>query len=267
MKKRPLVIVAIVTASLVGLVLLKNLVAQAALIGGMKALTGLRVSVGGIQVGLLRTSIGIRGVRIANPRGFSDPVMVDLPELYVNYRLLPLLGGRVHLEEVRLHLREVVVEKNAAGQLNLSSVKAVRQAQTEPAKPAPSSNKPTPLQIDVLHLQIGKVIYKDYTAGPQPRVQEFIVNVNERYEHITNPQTLVSVIVVKTLAKTTIARLANFDVGALRGQAEDVLRGATTLATHALGSAAGMGQSVGEEAAQTADQAFKAFKHLLPKEQ
>lgn len=129
MTRKPLVIVAIAAAALVGLVLLKNVIAQAALVGGVQALTGLRVSVGGMDVGLLRTSIGIRGVRIANPRGFTDPVMVDLPELYVDYRLLPLLTGRVHLDEVRLHLREVVVEKNAAGWLNLTAIPAVRQAQ------------------------------------------------------------------------------------------------------------------------------------------
>lgn len=49
------------------------------------------------------------------------------------------------------------------------------------------------------------------------------MNVNERYEHITNPQTL--------------------------------------------GSAASLGQDVGEEAARTADKALKALRQLLPTDQ
>ena len=264
--KKPWVLIGIVMAGLGVLLVLKNIVAKTVLIGGIKAVAGVDASIEHMDVGLLRTSIGIRGLRLANPSGFPDNIMVDLPELSVHYQLLPLLQGRVHLEEVRLHLREVVVEKNAQGQLNLTTIPAVQQAQTQPARQAPPAKK-TSLQIDVLQLQIGKVIYKDYTAGPQPRVQEFLVNINERYEHITNPQALASLIVIKALAKTSIAQLAHFDVGALRGQAEDALRGATSLATHALGSAAGLGQEAGKEAARTADKTLKAFKKLLPRDQ
>ena len=262
--KKPWIIIGIVIAGLGGLFVLKNSIAKVILVGGIKAIAGVDASIEHMDVGLLRTSVGVHGLRIANPRGFPDPTMVDMPELYVDYALLPFFAGQVHLQEVRIHLREVVVEKNATGQLNLASVTAVRQAQTARPAQAPPPGKPTPLLIDVLQLQIGKVVYKDYTAGPQPRVQEFIVHINERYEHITNPQALASLIVVKALAKTTIARLANFDVTALRGQAEDALTGAATLATHALDSAAGLGENVGEEAARTAGKTLKAFKKLLP---
>lgn len=257
----------IAVAALLGLTALKNVVAKAALIGGVKAAAGLDVAVRQVDVGLWNTAIGIRGLQLANPSGFPDRVMVDLPELYVNYRLLPFLRGRVHLEEVRLQLRELVVEKNAQGQLNLTAIPAVRQAQAHPAGASAPPAKAPPLQIDLLRLQIGTVTYKDYTAGPAPRVQTFRVNLDERYEHITHPEALASLIIVKALATTSIAQLAHFDVGALRGQAQEALRGAVGLAAQTLGSAAGLGHEAGEEAARTADKTLKAFKKLLPTHQ
>ncbi|MFH1790840.1 MAG: hypothetical protein ABH885_02515, partial [Candidatus Omnitrophota bacterium] len=54
--------------------------------------------------------------------------------------------------------------------------------------------------IDRLRLKIGKVSYKDYSARQgTPRVMEYNINLDEEYTNITNPYTLVSLIVVKAL--------------------------------------------------------------------
>ena len=54
--------------------------------------------------------------------------MVDLSEIYVDYNLGAIMGGKVHFEEVRLHLKEFVDVKNEAGELNLNSLRAVKEA-------------------------------------------------------------------------------------------------------------------------------------------
>jgi hypothetical protein len=74
-----------------------------------------------------------------------------------------------------------------------------------------------------IELKIGKVVYKDYSRGTEPFVQEFNVNLNERYSNITDPYKLVSLIVVKALWNTTIASLANFNLDGLKGTISDTL--------------------------------------------
>jgi len=68
----------------------------------------------------------------------------------------------------------------------------------------------------VLNLKIGKVIFKDYSNGIPPKVSEFNVNIDQRFENITDPQALAKLIIVKALMNTTIANLANFDLGSLK---------------------------------------------------
>ena len=220
--------------------LAKNVIAQAALCGGVKAMTGLSLHTDRIEVGLLKSAVGVRGLRLGNPPGFSDPVMIDIPEVYVDYDLGAFLKQRVHLEEVRLHLKELVVVRNQQGQLNLNSLKPIQESKQQPrgqAATRPSQQAIPEIQIDRLHLQIGKVVYKDYTARGAPLIQEFPINLDEWHQHITNPTVLAGLIVSRALMKTSIARVTGFDLGPLQAQVSEQLTQATQLVGTAVGTA------------------------------
>ena len=88
------------------------------------------------------------------------------------------------------------------------------------------SAKAPEIQIDSLTLKVGKVVYKDYSKGGEPSVQEFNINLDERYQNIDDPNKLVSLIIVKALANTTIAKLTNFDLKGLEGTIGDTLASA-----------------------------------------
>lgn len=263
MIRQPVKIVGLVMLALtVGMLLAKNLIASAALSGGVKAITGLTTQVNGVQVGLLKTVVGIDGLRVLNPAGFPEAVMVDVPELYVDYDLGALLKGRTHLERLRLHLRELNVVTSADGRLNLKAVKAL--------EPGAASRQPTgrapAFQIDVLELKVGKVVYADYTKSP-PLVREFAVNIDERYERITNPTAFAGLVVSRALVKTTIASLANFDVRALESNVRDILRqsaqrvGATV--TEGVGAAGQLGSDTLDAAQGAVEGASGTLKRLL----
>ena len=259
-------------AAVVGLGIVKDLVAQAAVSGGVQALTGLRVRMDRLHVGLLRQVVHVQGLRVLNPDGFQDPVMVDLPELYVDYDLWAFLGGKVHLKDVRVHLRRLVVAKNEQGELNLASVPVVQQQQHPPAGTSSSSGKPLALRIDRLHLHIGTVVFKDASPRAMTHEQSFPINVDEHYTNITHPEALASLILTKALAKTTIARLTGLDVGALSQQAGAALKAVAGQATKELQSAAGKTAGVAKEAAgraseaagEAAGQVGDALKKFLP---
>jgi hypothetical protein len=177
---------------------------------------------------------------------------MDMPELFVNYDFASILKGKIHLEELRLDLKEFIVVKNEKGALNLDSLKAVqRSKETKEEKPKEESKMPD-MQIDVFHLKIGRVLYKDYSGGGKPQVNEFNIGLDEKYENITNPQALASLIITKALMNTTIAKLTNFDLGSLQQDAMGVLKLGTSAATETVGKAAETLGGVAEKGAGVA---------------
>ena len=228
MKKGWIVAISILVALLVVL-MAKDMIIKASVESGVAHVTGLKLDIRYLNVGIFRTAVSIKGLRVFNPRQFTDRVMVDMPETYVDYDLPAILGGKVHLRDLRINLKEFVVVKDKNGELNLNSLKVVAAKKKGAEAPeAQGGNMPT-IMIDNLELKIGKVIYKDYSSGSTPSVKEFNVNLDERYTNIDNPYALVSIIVVKALMNTSIAGLANFDLNSLKGPVMDTLLKATKI--------------------------------------
>ena len=239
MKKKPLApLLVMLAAAVVVLGVAKNVIAKTALESGVRLITGLALSIDRMDVGLLRSAVGIRGLQLRNPAGFPDPVMMTLPELFVDYDLGAFLGGKVHLEAVRLHLQEFVVVRDRNGRLNLDALNVVKQSsEAKKGKAAAKQTAAPSMRIDALDLHVGKVIYKDYTAGDPPRIQEFAVNIHERYQNITNPYVLGGLVVSRALMQTSIAKLANFDLGSLQSLAQSQLQQAQQLVGDAVTAA------------------------------
>lgn len=274
----------------VGVAFAKNAIARGVVIGGVKALTGLQLELDQMDVGVLKTFVGMRGLKLHNPQGFSDPIMVDIPEVLVDYDLGAFLRGQTHLETVRLYLKELVIVKNAEGQVNLHQVTALKQSAKEPApstpKPAEQPSAPGALRIDSLWLKVGTVTYKDYSKGSTPSVKAFPINTEQQYSNITNPQVLVALITSQAIMHTALARLPDMKLPALEGLSLEQFKAATgavgemvgktaksasDLAGQALDSAGTTGKDLGDLGSKTLDTAkdtvgetTEAIKKLLP---
>jgi len=255
--KRWMRIVVITFVVLFVVSIFKDIAFKAALEKGVEIVTGLRLSVGGFSVGVLRPVVRIKNLKLYNPKGFEEPVMAFAPEIYVDYVPLSFLGGKIHLREVRFNLAEFTVVKNKSGQLNLNSLKSV--SSQKQAKPATAkSGKAPQIKIDKLTLKIGKAVYKDYSSGPTPTVKEFDVNIDETYTNIDDPATLVSLIVVKALMNTSIAGMANFDVKGLSGSVSYAMANAEKTMASAKDAAAQTEQTV-RKAAESFTGMFKSL--------
>ena len=255
--KRWMIITAIALAVLLTMSLAKDLIIKVVVEKGVEVVTGLRLSTGSFNVGIFRPVVSIKNLKVYNPKGFEDPLMVDAPEIYVDYDLLSMIGGNAHLKEVRFNLAQFTVVKNRAGQLNLDALKLVA-AQKQGKPSATKAGKAPQIRIDKLSLKIGKVVYKDYSSGGAPSVREFNVNIDETYTNIDNPATLVSLIVVKALMNTSIANLANFDISGLSGSISDKLSGAQNAVASAQKTAAEAEETV-KKTADTLSGVFKSF--------
>ncbi len=270
--KKTVIIISVIFALFIVLYFGKNLIVKTSITAGVKAMTGLKLSIKSMNIGILNTLIGIKGLQLFNPPGFVDKLMVDLPEVYVDYNFGAFIKKKVHLEEVRLDLKEFSVIRNEKGELNLDSLRVVEEKKEEKVEgeegKEEEKTKMPELQIDVLELKIGKVVYKDYSKGTPPKVREFNVNIDERFENITNPRTLISLIIVKALKNTVIARLTNFDLGALQEDVAEKLKETTRkvveTADKALETGKDLEKKVKDTARETIEKATDAIKKILP---
>lgn len=220
------VVLFLLAGLLVVLFVWRNALVKVAVEKGVEAVTGLRVTMGTFNLGLYKSVVKATDLKIYNPEGFPEEVMMDIPEVFVNYDLPEILKKKVHFYEMRINIKEFVVVRNEKKELNLRSLKSIRRTKSE------ESGEPrglAALKIDQLDLQIGRVIYKDHSARGGAAVKEFTVNTREGYRDISNTRSLISLIVFKALAKTTVSTLTNFDLAVLKGAISEVLKTAVTL--------------------------------------
>lgn len=246
-KKAGIIVVALVAAVLV-LSGMKNGIAKFAIDTAAERITGIKLGIGSLNMSIIKTFIGIKDFRVYNPAGFKDKIMADIPEIYVDYDLPAALKGDVHLYDMRLDLKECFIIKNENGLLNLDSLKTI-QKQSKKSKPkqAPEASD-SDFQIDRLELKIGRVVYKDYSSGIAPNVLQFNINLNEKYENITDPDALVSLIIVKVIMNTTIGRLIKLDITGLQDTIGNTLSSATHITGRATKAVGGAGKALTETA-------------------
>jgi len=252
--------------------LVKDLAIKVSVEKGVELVTGLKLKIGSINVGILKPVVHIKNLKLLNPRNFPDRTMIDMPEIYVRYNLPAIIGGKIHLPEVRIALKEFIVVKNSKGELNLDSLKVVEAEKKGEAPSKEAAGKAPEIQIDSLTLSIGKAVYKDYSKGGEPVVREFNVDLNEKYTNVNDPYALASLIVVKALMNTSISSLANFDLKGLQGTVGDTLGKAEKIASgavtqvQAVAAAAGVGGATGEtakSAQETVKKTAETLKNVL----
>ena len=253
MKKILTSILILILIMFVGVSLIKDTAAKIAVEKGVEMVTGLKLRVGTFNIGIIRTLIGIKSLKLYNPYGFEDKIMLDMPEIYVDYDLGAIFKNKIHLNVVRINLKEFIVEKNKDGELNLDALKPVQDGGKKTEPKSKEKGAMPEIQIDNLELKIGKVIYKDYSKGGKPSVQEFDINLNEKYQNINDPAKLVSLIVVKALMNTSIAKLTNFDLGSLSDSLGGTLTEAQKVLTENVAVLQESGKQVTEVAKETTD--------------
>jgi len=221
MKKLFLFLLIIVLATLLVFFVAKNFIVKIAVEKLVETTTGLPLTIKHLDINIPATTVNINDLVLMNPRGYRERIMIDMPEIYVDYDLRAIIKGEIHLKEARIYLKEFIVVKNRKGDLNLSAFKSVKK--TRRPKKIEKKGKAPKLQIDLLELKVGKVIYKDYSGGGAPTVKEFNVNIHEKFRNIDDPDKFVNLVIAKALSKTSIARLADFDLAALHASLRDIV--------------------------------------------
>ena len=246
------------------LVLARNVVVKAAVEGGVRAVTGMPLNIRKLDLNLSKTFVDVENLVVKNPAGFHDTVLVDIPKILVDYNFSDILRGKVHLENLEFDMEQFTVVKNEKGELNLDRLRALQGTQetsVQAPKPEPKAPaKPMPIQIDMMRLKIGKVVYVDYSGG-SPSTKEFSINLDQSFENITDLNSVVRLIVLKAMMSSGISNLVNFDIGSLEGSLTGAFNTSTKLAAQVAAKSLDTLKTAAGDPNAIADQAGNVFKN------
>jgi hypothetical protein len=119
------------------------------------------------------------------------------------------------------------------------------------------------IRVNNMALKVDKVVYKDYSKGGEPSVREFKIGIDQTYHNINNLQALVSLIIVRSLAQTTVANLTGVDISGLSNAVSGTLKGATETTKKVIGETSETTKKVVGETTETLKKTTENVKDLF----
>lgn len=177
--------------------------------------TAAPVHIDGFSLGVFSQSVRISGFKMYNPKGFPRAILVDLPKINVRYDLGALLKKKLHLLNVEIEIREIGLERNKESKLNVDELKVVKQGKKQVSKPV----EQIPMQIDMLTLDIGRIVSKDYSTSAGLVVKVYDINIRKSYKNITSVQQLAALILAEPMKAAGIQGASIYGVTMLTGVA------------------------------------------------
>ncbi|MFH0826269.1 MAG: AsmA family protein [Candidatus Omnitrophota bacterium] len=216
--KKILIILGIVLIGLVVLGLVKDQVIKGTLTVAVSKMVGAPVEMDGFRLRLLGQSVEITGFRIYNPEGFSKAALIDIGKIRVALDAGALLKGKLHLRNAELTLKEMTLETNQEGKLNVDALKVAKTPPAKEKEKGPSSPaKQMPFTIDELRLAIGKLVMKDYSIPGMPAIKVNEINIDKTYKNITSTQQLLALILSEPLKAAGIQGAAIYGAAMMTG--------------------------------------------------
>ncbi|MGB2600969.1 MAG: hypothetical protein WBD12_03015 [Candidatus Omnitrophota bacterium] len=221
---------------------------------------GTKLDIASMQVGIVRPVIAIKGMKLYNPKGYPTKIMAEIPEIYVHYNLPEMVKGKVYLEELRFSMKELNIVKNYEGKVNLNSIKPVENEEDGKQIEEQDKGKVPEVYIKTFFLKAGDVYYRDYSkSSEQPTVNKFEINLDEKYENISDPYTLVRLIIYSVLMNTTVSNVVNVPMAGVK----DVYKTGTKVVTTAVKKAGEVTETAARDAEDVLKKAAAGFGSFL----
>jgi len=169
----------------VALVLLKDVLAKSLTERNLRDATGMDAHIASMEVGLATPTMNMEGLKIYNPAGFGGGVMLDLPEMRVEYDANAAGNGKIRLKTLRMHLAELHLVKDKNGVSNLDLLDKHTKKKRDGHKDKDVSLGDNFDGIETLYLTIDKLRITDLT---NPRNNQ-IINVGMKDVVMQNMKT------------------------------------------------------------------------------
>jgi hypothetical protein len=207
---------------LVVLFLSLNFIARVSVEIGAKKITGFPLKIGSVDVRLFSSKLDVRDLTLMNPPEYQEKMFVDMPELYIDYRLRSMLGGAPHINDMLINIKQLVIVKTDKGDSNAMKLKGVVFS-------GKSSSKYT---IDKLHIHIGTVTLKDY-SHPKPTERNTRLDIDVTYPNITDSTDITRLVLLTVMSQVKLPDIGikaddlKKGLSSVTNQVGQVLKGAT----------------------------------------
>lgn len=221
---------------------------RSAISQSIQEVTGFPATIERVHVNLRGSEVGIYGVQINNPAGFSDELFASIPEIFIDFDFSQFISDRkLHFEVIRLNLAHVSIARNERGQTNLDLIKTLKKDKKEKAALKMPKRSKQAFLVDEFVLTIRKVSYHD-RFFPVPMDRTIDVNINDEvFRGVQNAGDIVRIVLMKIIYSASFGNLGapvdffkqQFDQSLL--QAQEILNLSTGLARVVGGQALGEG--------------------------
>ena len=201
MKKALLVILVILVVIVVGVLMARNIIVKTMLENWVEKLIGLKIRLKSIDIGIFKTDVEVKELEVDNPAGYSDKYLTQIPDIYIDYALEDIIHGFMHFPEIDINIKQVNVEKNKDGVLNLDSIQSTSEKPKEKKKSKDKAkDEKGDFLINKMSLEIDTIKYMDNSKTP-PTKDEFKLNYSKNFENVTDPKVIVDSIVGAVVGK------------------------------------------------------------------
>jgi len=144
----------------------------------LRTATGMNVTIGSMDVGLVSPTLTIKNFKIYNTADFGGSLFLDMPELHLEYDPFAIQSGTFHFKLVRLNLAEIDLVQDKHGRLNVQdlSKKSAGVAKGGPAGAKPPAESFKFSGIDTLNLTLGKFRLTNLGNGREEEIDFGITN-------------------------------------------------------------------------------------------
>lgn len=159
-----------------------------------------KVTIGDVHFNVL-SGFAVTNLHVSNRPGWVNRDFVFAKDIFVSYKLFPLLWGQISLGQIKLIEPEILVERRGLNQFNFSDMTANASAATlvpvlpssfslvssAEAEMTPGSSQPSKtellLTIGSVNISHGKLVYLDETLKPAQRSD--LTDLNFEVENIS----------------------------------------------------------------------------------
>jgi len=206
----------------------KDFLIKAAIEKGFQSTADTTITIGSLNLDILKSTLTLRNIAIHNPPGFSKAPMLEVSSVRATYVLKGLLNRNIHLKTLKLDIKALNIEQNSDKRMNVVILTKNHEPQkTQPVKKQSSQavspkNKKISFLIDEFILSFDEASY----SGPYAAGSKIIAKIqlqNKRFTNIKSVKELIDII----MNNSGIAQIRNLfsdEPGSLRKNIEDTIK-------------------------------------------
>jgi len=131
------------------------------------------VTLRGASIGLIGETSSVRGLTVANPKGYTDPDFASLGQASLSARLGELMAETATIRNITIRDLTVTLEKDAQGKLNVDRISEnlPDTGGDKPAAPKPDAGPSRVIVVQEFRMESVKVRLRDLVGGKKGVVE------------------------------------------------------------------------------------------------